>query len=384
MKFGVNLLAHGELFGGAERQIIMLAAGLLRRGIDVRAEVFWEGQLAAELRALGTPVRCASAKEIFSRTPHPAPRAAYPFVAHSHGPRGTFLAARRKDRPLIRTEHGLLETDAALTLRSLRPRAIRLWEEHCFRSAGATLVYVTSDLLKRRPARLGALPSRVIYNGVELPDPSGLPVPAELQPARFNMVFAGRFEPTKAPVDCALAACSLPQDSRGHLVMLGDGPLRSQVAAVVAASPAGKDRVSMPGFRTDALNFLAHADAVVIPSLHEGLPYTAMEALGFGVPLIASDVGGLREVLRDGRTALLVPPSQPDRLMQAMLKLERDAGLRETLIQQGRSFQLAELSASAMVDSYIELYRQVLEPQRLAGCANTETCSRGNSQASSV
>ncbi len=375
MKFGVNLLAHGELFGGAERQLLMLAAGLLRRGIDVRAEVFWDRQLAAELRTAGTPVRCASAKEIFSRSPHPAPRAAYPFVAHSHGPRGTFLAARRKDLPLVRTEHGLLETDAALTLRSLRPRAIRLWEEHCFRTARATLVYVTSDLLKRRPARLRNLSSRVIYNGVELPDRSTLPVPAELDRDRFNIVFAGRLEPTKAPVDAALAACQLPPDSRGHLVMLGDGPLQPQVAEVVTTAAGGKDRVSMLGFRSDALNFLAHADAVIMPSLHEGLPYTAMEALGFGVPLIASDVGGLHEVLRDRQTAVLVPPAQPERLMQAMLEVERNEALRTTLNQQGRSFQLAELSAAAMVDRYIELYSQVLEPQARAAHANTQASS---------
>jgi glycosyltransferase involved in cell wall biosynthesis len=361
MKFGVNLLAHGELFGGAERQLTMLADGLRRKDVDVRAEVFFDRQLAGELRAMGVPVRCASAREILSPLPDSAPSRDYPFVAHSHGPRGTFLASRRRDLPMVRTEHGLLETDANLTLRSLRPRAIRRWEEHCLIAARATLVYVTADLASRRPARLATLPMQVIHNGVELPDKAQLARPAELRGDRFNVVFAGRLEPTKAPLDAVAAACQVPRDSRVHLVMLGDGPLHQQTRDAVAAG--GGDRVSMLGFRSDALSFLAHADAVIMSSLHEGLPFTAMESLGFGVPLISTDVGGLHEVLRDRETALLVPPSQPPRLMRAMLELEDDADLRAGLSERGKNFQRAELSAHAMVARYIALYTQLLAPR---------------------
>jgi glycosyltransferase involved in cell wall biosynthesis len=201
-------------------------------------------------------------------------------------------------------------------------------------------------------------------------------VPQELRKDRFNIVFAGRLEPTKAPQIAVAAACQLPPDSRGHLVVLGDGPLQEQVSSAIHAAPNGRDRVSLLGFRGDALNFLAHADAVVMSSLHEGLPFTAMEALGFGVPLIASDVGGLQEVLRNRETALLVPPSQPDRLSQAMLEVERDEALRTSLAERGKRFQLAELSASSMVERYIDVYSQLLTPQAaLAAHAGSQASS---------
>jgi glycosyltransferase involved in cell wall biosynthesis len=359
----VNLIAHGEIYGGAERHLTTLAAGLARRNVNVHAEVFFDRQLAHELRALGIPVRIASPAEIL-RPVRERPHASIPTILHAHGPRGTFVAFRRaRGQPLIRTEHGL---DARSPQADTRARLIRYAEEVCLRKARATIVYVTKDLSRSASPRTALLPSRVIYNGDDLPNKATLARPAEMAGNRLNVVFAGRLEEVKAPLDAIAAAALLPTQSQLHLYMLGTGPLEERVKAA-AGAPEVAHRVSVLGFRKDARNFIAHADIVILPSRHEGLPFTAIEALGFGVPLVASAVGGLGEVLRHRETAILVDPGDPAHLTAALWELETDHDLLARLSVNGMRLQREAFSSDVMVERHLDLYMETLAARGASG-----------------
>jgi glycosyltransferase involved in cell wall biosynthesis len=118
--------------------------------------------------------------------------------------------------------------------------------------------------------------------------------------------------------------------------------------------------VHFHGFRRDAHNFIAHCDALLMPSLHEGLPYTLLEAMALGTPVIASRVGGLAETIQDGATGLLVPPGSATGLAEAIGKLIADPALRARLGDAARRLQRASYSLEAMASSYLDVYREVL------------------------
>jgi glycosyltransferase involved in cell wall biosynthesis len=122
-----------------------------------------------------------------------------------------------------------------------------------------------------------------------------------------------------------------------RLLLAGDGPLRGAVAEQVRE--AGLDDVvsflgSVP--HDDLLALMSRAYVVVLSSTHEGLPVSAMEALAIGTPPVATQVGGLLELVEDGLSGLLVAPSRPIELADAIGRLLDDAALRASISEGGR------------------------------------------------
>ena len=97
-----------------------------------------------------------------------------------------------------------------------------------------------------------------------------------------------------------------------------------------------------------------------MPSLHEGLPYTLLEAMALGTPVIASRVGGLAEVIQDQVTGLLVAPRNAAALGDAIRRLKAEPALRVRLGEQARRLQRERYSLEAMTESYLEVYREAL------------------------
>ena len=120
------------------------------------------------------------------------------------------------------------------------------------------------------------------------------------------------------------------------------------------------ERFQFLGQRDDVLELLAGADAFVLASLHEGLPVALMEATSVGLPIVASSVGGVPQVLEDGVDALLVPPGDPGSLADAMKRLASDPELRARLGRQAKlrssMFDIAEASR-AVGDIYLRVAR---------------------------
>lgn len=127
-------------------------------------------------------------------------------------------------------------------------------------------------------------------------------------------------------------------------VAVGRGPQEDEIRRLHRRLGLG-DRFQFLGFHADATKVLAAFDVFVLASLFEGLPLALMEALVLGVPVVATGVGGIPEGIEDGVHGLLVPPSRPEVLADALLALVRDEGLRtrmgEAAAHRGQAFHIA-------------------------------------------
>jgi glycosyltransferase involved in cell wall biosynthesis len=128
----------------------------------------------------------------------------------------------------------------------------------------------------------------------------------------------GRLDFQKAPTDMLDAFKRLPHAV--HFVWIGGGPLHDKVARAVASSGLG-DRFHLLGERRDVAALLPALDVFAMASLYEGLPCSVVEAMTCGIPVVATAVNAVPEVVVPGRTGLLVPPARPEQLARAIQHL---------------------------------------------------------------
>jgi glycosyltransferase involved in cell wall biosynthesis len=142
-----------------------------------------------------------------------------------------------------------------------------------------------------------------------------------------------------------------------RLLLAGSGPLEGQLRAT-RDQMGLQGRVVFLGLRDDVPDLLAAADLFVLASHFEGLPVAVMEALAAGKPVVATEVGGLPEAVANGVEGLLVPPSRPDRLAEAIARLVADPALRaqmaEAAQQRGATFDIA-LTARELETIYLDV-----------------------------
>ncbi len=228
--------------------------------------------------------------------------------------------------PYVVTLHG---SDVALARRA--PRLART----VLRRARA--VVAVSSVLADEARALGARDVTVIPNGVEIPPEPG----READPP--YVLYAGRLSPEKGVEDLLAAAGGL------NLVVAGDGPLRPVVPQARGFVP-----------RAELERLLAGAAVVACPSHREGFGVVCAEAMAFGRPVVASAVGGLLDLVRDGETGLLVPPRDPPALRAALDRLLADPELRRNLGQAARSHVTTVCSWEHVTASTIALYEKCL------------------------
>jgi len=152
-----------------------------------------------------------------------------------------------------------------------------------------------------------------------------------------------------------LIAEAFPQVS---FLLVGDGPLRSHVELLAEKLGVGK-RVIITGMRDDIPRLLSAMDIVTLTSLNEGMGRSLVEAMAMGRAVVATDVGGVAEVVEDGTTGLLVPPSSPHQLAEAVINLLRDDKKRESFGWRARNM-VARFSAQAMVREIEKLYLELM------------------------
>ena len=202
------------------------------------------------------------------------------------------------------------------------------------------------DASKFRPASSAARPP-------EWPFAPGLTV--------FGTV--GRLQPVKAQVDLIHALADLfrrhpAAATDARLVIIGDGPERPVIESAIREAGLG-DHVWLAGARTDVAACMQAMDVFVLPSLTEGISNTILEAMACGLPVIATDVGGNPELVDAGRTGVLVPPSNPSALADAMLQM-LDEPTASRMGKAGRVRIEQHFSLDAMVASYSKLYDAAL------------------------
>ena len=358
----VAMVAPGEIFGGAERQILTLLRAS-RTHTQAHLLTFHDGQLAARAHADGFEVTVIGARGLIDFASVARLRGALdtldPDIVHMHGYRAAVYCAgaRRARAGYLKTEHGRIEAASARLADRARVGVYANLERLATRHLGAHCVCVTAELAAARRAR-SVGPESVIYNGIEPIERAALARPAEFTTDRFNVVAVGRLDPVKG-LQFALRAWameSLPAHALLHLV--GAGPCEQELLREARA--LGVDgRVRFTGFRANAHDYIAHADALLMPSLHEGLPYTVLEAMSLGTPILASKVGGLAEVLDDGNTALLFEVGDVGAIAARIARLASDPAVARSLADKARTDCAARFTASTMATRYLELYRSL-------------------------
>jgi glycosyltransferase involved in cell wall biosynthesis len=181
------------------------------------------------------------------------------------------------------------------------------------------------------------------------------------------LTFVGRLAPQKDPLCLLEAVRGL---SLGSLLMIGEGPLRREIHERIRRH-ALAGRVTLMDPRPDIPDVLAASDIFVLPSRWEGLPLAIIEAMMAGLPVVATRVGGVPELVEDGVTGFLVPPGDPKALAAALERLASNAGLRRRMGAAGRAKALREFRLERMLSETARLYQDLL-------AASRETTSAGS------
>jgi glycosyltransferase involved in cell wall biosynthesis len=149
-----------------------------------------------------------------------------------------------------------------------------------------------------------------------------------------------------------------------HLLVVGDGHLREPLEKQTVDLGIN-DRIHFLGARRDLGNILSAIDLFVMPSLWEGLPLSMVLAMGAGLPVVATRVAGIPEVVHDGETGVLIPPADSTALGAALVKLVRDSELRARIGSAARAFALPRFGVDGYVASITSLYDRLLAEKHL-------------------
>jgi glycosyltransferase involved in cell wall biosynthesis len=359
------LCTAGEIWGGIERFVLTLAPGLRAAGIDPLVILFHDALLARQLRAAQVRVEVLDGHGKYDpRTLgrlRRLLRERHVDVLHVHGYKATIaasLAARGLPVRIVKTEHGLVEPFTGwrgLPAYSKLVANVGL-DRMASRYFVDASVFVSRDLHDQRSAALRGS-RRVIYNGIDVP--SG-PVPEPRQrPGTFAIGIVGRIDTVKGHLHLLEALARLRHLPDIRLHVFGEGPLEETCRRLCRALGLAS-RVSFEGFQPAIQERMAELDLLVMPSLHEGLPYVLLEAMALKIPVVASRVGGIREAMERDDCGLLVAPGDPVLLANAIERVYRNSELRLALARRGHDTVHRRFLASRMVGEYVDLYRELV------------------------
>jgi glycosyltransferase involved in cell wall biosynthesis len=230
------------------------------------------------------------------------------------------------------------------------------WHVQRFAARRASRIVVPSQSTVDAGVERSAIPREkfvVIPNAVEPGSFERSIVPLEARKP-YPIGFIGRLDSVKRIPDLIAAVTSMTEPVM--LNIFGEGPERARIEQLVKHAGAG--RVILRGAVSRPQLALAELGALVLPSEAEGFGLVLIEAMASGVPVIATDVPGIRDVVRHEHDGLLVPPRQPERLATAITRMVTDPGLRRRLIEAG----LESVRERYTWDKIIPQYRSVLAP----------------------
>ena len=281
-------------------------------------------------------------------------------IVHTHSSKAGFLgrlAARMAGvRHIVHTPHGHVFEEyfspvATRTFIALERLAAR-WTDY--------IVTLSDEEAKEhlrqrigRPEQFVTIPS-----GVDLDAVTAAP-PVRLAPEGPLITAVARLVPIKGLQYLVEAAPEILQRCPGaRFLLVGDGEMRPMLEAQ-ARSLGVSERVHFAGYRKDVASILAGADAVVLPSLNEGMGRVLVMAMALGKPIVATRVGGVPELLGAGEAGLLVPPRDALALAEGITKLLQDPSLTSAVGEAGRR-RAPRYSAESMLEALAKLYRKVM------------------------
>lgn len=312
----------------------------LREGIETHlipcAGQFDRSTLAS-LRALGGAVR--------------------PDLVHAHGYKADIYCymALRKLLPLVSTCHTWYDTDRMVTVYGKVDRLVlRAFSQ----------VVAVSEEVRQRLLSAGVRSERInlVQNGIDLhPFAAATPsLRAGLSPDELLVGLVGRLAWEKGIDIFLIAAAKVLQSCpRTRFVVIGEGPDRQTLEEQIDALGIGGS-AALVGRRNDMASVYASFDVMVSASRQEGLPMALLEGMASGIPIVASAVGEVPTIIRNGYNGLIVPPEDASALEAAILSLLNNQSLRSQFSTATRALVAAEFSADRMAADYLRVYDRAI------------------------
>jgi glycosyltransferase involved in cell wall biosynthesis len=355
---------RADFFGGGQRSLLDLVLAVRDAGVEPLVILPGPGALAAAFDAAGVrqvPLRLPAVRRL------PAAIGALRRLAG---------LARRHDLGILHSDAPRAALYAGLAARLAGRRhvwhlrasvASRAVVDHLLLALSDAVIAVSRAAAARSAALRRSGRVRVVPTGIRPAESLGREearAALGLPPGRFIAVVVGRVEPDKGGEDAVDALPAIRAACPGAmLAFLGAedpaSPWRERLAGRAAAAGLSAE-VLFLGERAEAARHLAAFDLLLHPSRHEALPRVLIEALFALLPVVAAAVGGVPEVIENGRSGLLVPPRDPAALGAAAASLARDPRARVRLAEQGRARARAHFGLERMSRAVLALYDEVL------------------------
>ncbi len=352
---------------GAERMMVHLAT---RLGPEYRSEaaLIRNGWLGSALRSQGIPVTMlryesrgsfanlydlATLRDLLTliRERHVAILHTHEFFMNTLG----LIASRLTGVPVVATVHE----------RNYYPDRLRRRVAYrLFGRFAQQMVTVSEGLRDLLTERIGIPPDRirVVPNGVTIDEiPSQETVLGLRQSLGFNQQSllvgtVGRLHPKKGHKYLIEGAVHVVRRFPGVVFLIvGGGELHDELEAQARALGVAP-YFRFLGHREDVRDLLPLLDIFVLPSLSEGMPLALLEAMAAGIPPVATRIGGVNEVVEDGKTALIVPPKDTRALADSIITLLEDRPLAQEMGEAARQVATRRFSVGRMVEDYKEIY----------------------------
>jgi glycosyltransferase involved in cell wall biosynthesis len=364
----VYVITRGDAVGGASIHVRDVAREMIARGHEVTVLVGGEGDVTRQFATAEVPYRVLRKLQ---RSIHPlndlsafhelksALSDLGPDLVSTHTAKAGWLgraACARLDIPVIYTPHGLTVGDRLGRVQGTMFRqAERLasgWTDAmvCVSEAERDLALATKLAPRER--------LHVIHNGVrDIPDS----LRADLQQAPNRIVSIARFEAPKDHPTLLRAFAAV--DPSWTLELIGDGPLEEPIRTLARQLGIGS-RVVFRGYLSDPAEALSHARAFVLSSRSEGFPRSILEAMRAGLPVIATDVGGVNEAVSHGKSGMLVKASSVESMQAALVQLTGDREMRQRMGVEGHQIWVSRFRFSGMIAKTADLYAMLVRARR--------------------
>lgn len=364
-------------YGGAEKQFCMLVDRLDRNRYDIHVCVLFSEASnlhridvsrgvklhATGFRKSGNPfVHLARIQRLVRLICRIRPHLVHAWLFYASVTMASALAIANRRTPIV------FSMRCAMSWFCLRGwpgrlKAVAAWI--CQRFLGVTSVQSRALMLELQRWRIPLRNIKIVPNGIDL-GPFGLHVQCGTesqlgQGTGLRLITVSNLVPGKGHRFLLEALSLAKKQTDGlSLTVVGDGTLREELESLVEYLGL-QDSVCFVGHQENPLCFLQNSDVALCPSFSEGLPNVVLEAMAAGLPVIASDVGGIPDLIKSGRTGLLVPPGDKAGLVDAIETLQ-DAHLRSSIGRAARA--VAErFSTTNMVRQTSRLYEETLQHQ---------------------
>ncbi|MBI5870704.1 MAG: glycosyltransferase family 4 protein [Actinobacteria bacterium] len=375
-------------YGGMPLHVLTLSKGLAARGHVVEILCMGDGPMVSAYERAGFKVTVVTHLSSKSRRDpltlirtirflRAAVARSAPEIIHTHGPRASFFMGLtlfgRRRIPLVASAHGSYsqfsfghETEFGVLKSKARGLQYR-WIDRLTGRLADLFIAVCEATRKDIVEGLGVPEAKVVvvHNGIEDHRADAATVKALRAGLGYEsgnrlVVFVGRVAFHKGVGYLADAAESvLMKLPEARFLVVGEGPMEEALRQR-AEKPPLIGRFTLMGMRTNALEIIAMADLLVLPSLSEGLPLSLLEAAMSGKAMVASNVGGVSEVVVEGETGLLVNPRDSDALATAISSLLNNDDERENMGAAARRLWEMQFTADGMTGKMEEEYFRLL------------------------